>query len=434
MTRTSQVIAFVQFGYRLENKTFTRSLVTLLEGVEATGLYLTDDSSVSHEQQLGPIRFLRYSNSETSATRSLQKQQGVGEVAGEQTQRSVGALRRRAYLLKRDIAGLRAWVRKTRWVYAALAGRNDIVAVVGIEPAAALTAAIVGSLLKVRHFYCSMELAFQPFRTGLLNRLWRTAVGRAARTAAAVTVQDFDRGAALCRVLSVPREKVILLPVGTTDGKAHARTTYLRDKLNIPRDRKIVLYAGSIRDWACVREIAESVRTWPAEFCLVVHGFIASREDPYVQSVLRYVDNARVFLSTDLLEWDDLDRLLCSADMSIAAYRMDEENMKYISSSSNKLASYARCGLPVVLSSSENVERMFDTVRWGEAFQGFEEVGEKISKIHLDYPTYREHCYEAFDRFYDLRRYGSEFIEAVTRANAPVAPGTEVGAAACVPS
>lgn len=185
--------------------------------------------------------------------------------------------------------------------------------------------------------------------------------------------------------------------------------------MGIPDHKKIVLYAGSIREWACIVELAHSAKQWPREYCFIVHGFARRPDDSYLNQIAELVDNNRVFLSTDVLSWDLLDQMLCSADIAIAAYDMIDENVRLISASSNKLVNYARCGLPLIITASTSVDSMFDTIRWGESFQKYEEIPSAISKIAGQYAAYRERSFQAFDSFYDLNTLGQKFANVLVQ-------------------
>jgi hypothetical protein len=313
-----------------------------------------------------------------------------------------------------DLTTIKGFASVTSFVLRSLRTERGLVAVVGIEPWGGLSAAIVSSLLGLRYHYSSMELMHPRLKTALLSGLLRMSVRLMVGRASTIVVQDPDRAALLRKLYGVVRREVVLMPIGSIDPKNHATTTYLHDRLGVPPDKAIVIYAGSIRSWAFVRELAVSARGWPDPWVLVIHGF-ADPESDYYKSLLPLVDNKKVFLSTSIVEWSELDPLLCSARMSIAAFSAQDENSARVFFSSNKLANYARCGLPLLITHSEQSEGMLKQIRWGETFREFSEIPSAISRIEKDYDQYRQCCSRAFDTYYDLNRHGVDFIKAITR-------------------
>lgn len=412
-TRESTVV-FLQFGYRIENKIFTRALGELLRAQGSKALFLIDNQ-VPENAKGENFEIITVKKVRLKPRRSAKENPRHDINSAELRPLSVSDLRMSLYRLKLDVVFFRNWASKVFSAYSLLKTRRaGILCFVGIEPEGVVTASLLSILFHRSYYYCSMELGSElPLQNPLIRKIANRFLKRVVQKARAITVQDLDRAEGLKKQFPVSADKILLLPVGTTDGKISAKTRFLHDKFSIPHDKRIILYAGSIREWACVRELARSATSWPDQYCFVIHGFVPHKNDPYFQSVMAYVDENKVFLSTDIVDWEKLDVLLASADLSIAAYAMTDDNTRLISSSSNKLASYARCGLPLLISHSDNVKRMFDKVRWGETFFEYSDIPSAIDRIVSDYEGYRYRCYQAFDAFYDLNRLGEQFALAL---------------------
>ena len=398
-----KTVAFIQFRYRTENAIFIGALSDLLRARGATGLFITDDERGSVDRESETLHFVITGDGTSAKATSV-----------VQARARPSPLKRRLHLVKKDARRLLDFSRSVRAAYAAISRQGPVMSIVGIEPYGGVAAGLIALALRKPFYYCSMELQFSFFTTWLPDRVFGALWKRLVKAAVLVTVQDRERAAVLQERVGLESGKVSLLPVGTTARPRTDKTRHLYRRLNIDPARKIVLYAGSIRPWAQVREIAAAAQSWPDDYCLVVHGFVASETDEYVQDVRRHVDGRKVYLSTRSVAWSELDDLLCSAHLSIAAYSNEDVNTAFISASSNKLATYARCGLPLLISHSENVARMFEVVRWGVTFKDWAATPDVLAAIESDYEGYRLRSFEAFRRFYDLNVTGRQFADAIT--------------------
>lgn len=408
----NKVVAFVQFSYRTENKVFIGAFSDLLRERGAKGVFITDDQKAPGHWASEILQFRLTNNGQPPL--SVGANASVpNRWSGPRSLAHVSRLRNRLYTMKLDILKGLEIFRKLRFTFSTVYSQENIVSLVGIEPLGGFVAGLVALVLRKPFVYCSMELQIRSFKTWMGNTLFEFVFKRILRRALLVTVQDMDRARVLQNYYQLPGDRISLMPVGTTELKRYEKTDYLYRKLGIETSRRIILYAGSIRAWACVLDIAKSAHYWPHEYCLVIHGFVSSKDNEYFMSIQEYVDNEMVYLSTEILPWSELDSLLCSGHMSIAAYSDKAENTSYISASSNKLASYARCGLPLLITHSGNVARMFEKIAWGVTFRDFNDIPGAMSAIANDYEGYRKRCYQAFENFYDLNFLGRTFADAI---------------------
>jgi hypothetical protein len=407
------LVAILQFRYGIQNKVYLRSFSTLFESKGVHVLLIIDRPFPHSQISLEDIEY-HYVGGENKKAAD-----GDNDTLGKPTKEVVllrqpsSRFLRMLSSLKKDLLSIKDLIRIMRSSYKILASRHEeLITLVGIEPFGGIVSAVLSVLLRRKFSYCSMELGNHSFfRNRLLTKGFNYIFHKAVRNAQVITAQDLDRASLLSEEFCISKDRVMLMPLGTTERKNIEKTDFVFQRLGIPRNKKIILYAGSIGECEGVKEISESVKNWPQEYCLVIHGYVDKNNNQYLNSILPLVDNNKIYISTDVVNWEDLDQLLCSAYISIAAYYMQDDNTRFISVSSNKLANYSRCGLPVIISHSENLRKMFGFVRWGETFSNYKDIASCILKIEADYDAYRKNCFKAFDEFYDFNRHGIKFIE-----------------------
>lgn len=408
-------IIFFQFNYRIENQIFIKAMSGLLKNRNAEGVFITDDDAMYINQTMEAMTLRRvFGRNEKKVFRN-ERPLTSGAPPLESGSFTVNGIKEKLYILKKDLKQLVDFLSKLKESYQAVEEIPSIDAVVGIEPHGGVAAFLVSKKLKKKFFYYSGEL-FRPFfKTPWIDAIFKFYFTAMLQQAEAVVVQDSSRSDILKKEYKLKGDKIILLPVGTIDPVNRNKSRYFYEKFNIPDHKKIILYAGSIKSWAFLKEIAEAAHDWPPDYSLVIHGF-AGKGNSYLEILKPFIDEKKVFLSTETVDWSELDKLLCSAYLSIAAYSGDDENTQFISFSSNKLANYARCGLPLLIKHTDHASEMFKQIKWGETFMNFADIVSAIQVIDQKYNEYREKCFEAFSNFYDLNHLGKVFLDVLTKS------------------
>jgi glycosyltransferase involved in cell wall biosynthesis len=228
----------------------------------------------------------------------------------------------------------------------------------------------------------------------------------ASRRCALTVIADEHRGRVFREANGIPEDRVRYLPVGTSGEPVHVHNDYWHRRFPIPRDCRVILYAGNIQQpWAMTREVIESVTSWPANCVLVLHTWREkAMEDPYLQSALRGADARRVFVSTQPVPPGEVPAIIAAADIGLAFYRAHDANFSEIGASSNKLAQYARAGLPVIANRLPSIERVFARYGNGVAVDDPSAIGQALQRILAAYDRFRSAAFGSYDVLYNAER------------------------------
>jgi glycosyltransferase involved in cell wall biosynthesis len=237
-----------------------------------------------------------------------------------------------------------------------------------------------------------------------------------ARRCIFTVIADEHRGRVFSRANGIPQSRLRYLPVSTEGDPITKRGTRFHEQFRLPPETVVVLYAGNVyRPWALAEEIAQSVRDWPEGCVLVMHTWRLDAADvERFQRIRAASDPARVFFSTQPVSPEEVPRLLSSAHVGLAFYRALDENFTESGCSSNKLAQYARAGLPVVASNFPSIERVLRRFHSGLCVAHPRGIGGALSSILADYDQFRRGAFRSYQEQY---RFSSKFKPILEEIN-----------------
>jgi hypothetical protein len=264
--------------------------------------------------------------------------------------------------------------------------------VIGVDPHGIVLADWLNEWSRRPLVYISFEILFSEdvdsHRDEELMRLERAACQRTSL----VLIQDHERSRAFCRETSFPRDQVLTVPIAPPPQQI-GRTDFLRRTLEIPPNKRIVLYCGNVQSWASRDELAELVSYWPDEYCLVLHN--RSNVQRTLQRFLdKLTETRKIFISAEPVGRKEMAALVSSADFGLAPYKpipgdlWTGQNLHHLGFASGKVSYYALCGLPILARPLPVFEREFSHYKCGKIYRRLSESGELLEEMRRDYESY----------------------------------------------
>lgn len=297
------------------------------------------------------------------------------------------------------------------------AGRRRYTAVFGVDPIGGFLGRLMAGRLRAPFYYWSLELFHAP-RT-LRERVLTSMQRRACEAASGILVQDRRRANALLTGSTASHERVLLVPNGPAGPPTFRHSDFLQAKFDIPPGMRIVLHAGMLDDCVLSLPLAESVRAWPASYCLVLHANqTIPPSNPYVQKI-RAVADPRVFLSLDPVPATDVDEVIASAAIGLATYEKDlGPNWDLMAAASGKLGSYLRNGVPVICTDQTGMRELMDRYHCGVAIASLEEIPAALDRISSDYIAFRKGAVECYLNEYEFSTHFAPVLNVLNPARA----------------
>ena len=218
--------------------------------------------------------------------------------------------------------------------------------------------------------------------------------------------QDKLRALKLSTENIIPIEKIIMLPLSGRFLKNGDKTNYIKEKLGIDYGKKIALMIGSVSEMSMVTQLIEDAKTWPDEWVLVLHNRYGFNNE-IQKYMLKYQNQKNVFFSlTPVTSPNQLHRLLHSADLGIALYKSQPNNIylgnniHYIGMSSGKLSVYLQHGVPVLVNKIGEYSDYVKKFGLGVVIDHNQIIGMSASNDELE--KWRINCCEFFKKNLDL--------------------------------
>jgi glycosyltransferase involved in cell wall biosynthesis len=276
---------------------------------------------------------------------------------------------------------------------------------IGVDPVGLIVCGLVGSLLRLPYVYFSLEIYLAREITSHHIRLMKSVERFFNRRSLFTVVQDQGRASLLSAENHVEDRPILLLPNSPLGAAQRRRSDYLRRKLNLPEEQKVILYAGALADWTYTPELIEAARDWPAEWTLVLH----SRQHGNNLG-LDFADYPWVKSSGGPVPFAHLPALVSSADVGLLLYRNADtpwqgDNMTYVGLSSGKLAQYLQCGLPVAAVAFPGLCEIIDRYHCGLCAPDLASLRTAIVDILANDAEYSRGAIQCFSEAFAFERH-----------------------------
>lgn len=226
--------------------------------------------------------------------------------------------------------------------------------------------------------------------------------------------QDEIRAKSLSEEYDIPLQKIYQMPVAGEGVVPYITSRYLYDFFQIPYEKFILLYMGSISNWAKTAWLIQHAHTLPPNWILVVHGRYGLTED----KIKTLPSGANVYFSRVAMENSlDLKRLVQSATCCVALYEPTYEspycgrNIAEIGMSSGKIATSLQHGVPVAINDIGIAAKIIKEEKCGIVIDiNSEDPFRELDNFDL-YAS--QNCYRAFQRYFDFSNYKEFFLKNV---------------------
>ena len=291
--------------------------------------------------------------------------------------------------------------------------------IVGVDPFGIALADLVNKWAKRPLVYISFEMLFADELVSEHELELRKLERAACERTSLVLIPDDERADLFCRELSFDRHKIITVPIAPPLPEL-GKSNYLRESLGIPSHKRIVLFCGNLDEWSSRDQLAEMVSYWPEKYCLVIH--LPSKVNKRLARYLkRLSETGRIYISSHPLPRENMTQLIASADFGLAPYLPGPsnwwtgDNLYYLGFSSNKVSSFAACGLPMLVRSLPVFEREFSKYQCGKIYQRIADTGQMLAEMDQNYAHYSSEAYRLYQERLNPVQGMCEFCDHLAR-------------------
>jgi len=285
-------------------------------------------------------------------------------------------------------------------------------ALIGIEKRGLIWAGQVAKQLGIPYLYHSLELytrEYPGFATSISAMRMKLTEEKYHKSSYATIIQDERRAEVLFRDNGVQEGTPIYVPVSLLGKPFKERSSYLQEKFLIKRDQKIILQLGIIHEDRYSIELARLAQDFPVDWVLVLHG---AGQESSIRNVQEVDMRSRVILSTEMASSMQLQQVVASAHIGLAFYQASSANDYLTAHSSEKIALYLQCGLPVIAFEYPGYD-LLERHRCGVLIKTLQELPQAIEKILKSYNEFSSNAKECFIEYYEFSKNYRKVIEVL---------------------
>ena len=255
------------------------------------------------------------------------------------------------------------------------------------------------------HFFWALEFTEPP-----KNMFWETVLKKletiSHQKSDFLITQDENRAKSLCNLNKVKyqKQKFISVPHSKNSSEKLNNTYFFKNKFNTKDNDTLILHAGWIHDVMDSLSLASSTNDWPSNYKLIFHERMKrSPQDSYIKK-MKKVCSQNTYFSLDPVSYDKLNEVLLSADIGIVNYKigLDSASWSNLTKASGKIADYLSCGLPVLCSHFDGIDKLINKYKFGLVFKSYDEIPSCVEKILSDYEYYSKNALNCFEREYNF--------------------------------
>ena len=287
--------------------------------------------------------------------------------------------------------------------------RENYKLIIGVDRDGIIEASYLSQLMGIPYGFISYEILFGDEIGSIFKK---EEIGACKHIDFAVC-QDEVRSSSLSEENHIPFEKIIQIPVAGRGLKKGEKTRFLHTLLNIPFDKKIALFMGSIAKWSMIPELVQSVDNWPDEWVLVLHNRYG------LNTLIRDIQSKKIYISSESYSKpDDLSIMLHSVDLGIALYNPTFEgiytgkNLKHLGLSSGKISTYLQHGVPVLTNEIGLLSDYIRSYDAGIVVCDMSEISGFLNRFNLN-EHFDEACFNLFSEKLDLNQHIDPLLKKI---------------------
>jgi len=289
-------------------------------------------------------------------------------------------------------SGLKIYAKDLKFIEKYISPAKKYDWIVGFDPEGLIRAALLSYSWDVPYIYHSLELYDQEDACTETERLF-------SQQALLCLIQDEARADILAKTNGINRDKIEIAYNSSLGGILPQKNDYFRKKFGIPKNKTIVLATGTLLSITCIDQIIDSVDNWPANFVLVLHGWIPDKSFESEIYAKMEANKEKIFLSTKILEAHEKNIVFQSADIGLVFYNPVDTNLRFAAGSAGKIFDFMRAGVPIVGNDIPGMSDLLEGNGCGIVVRDAWGIGNVLKNVREHYNSLRKKCLKSFPKY-----------------------------------
>jgi glycosyltransferase involved in cell wall biosynthesis len=300
-------------------------------------------------------------------------------------------------------SGKKKWLTLILFFISSLEGvlKNKYNFFIGVDQEGIIAAGLLAKIKKVPYIYYSLEIITkedvlkEKGIRGFVLRTRKSLENYFSKNAQITIVQDNYRADVLIEDNNIKKERIFFVPNSYyfTIKNSCDQNNF---NIQIPTDKKIIIYTGSVIPEMAIEEIINSIGLWPENTVLIMH---APYKTIYLEEMIKLINKKniekRVIISTDQVSFEELCCLIKKADIGISFYR--PVNKSFALGPAGKVSFYLSQGVPIITNKIPSVMDLVQKHKCGICVDSAKDLGYAIKTILDNYSEFSANtkiCYE----------------------------------------
>lgn len=307
------------------------------------------------------------------------------------------------YKFRNNVTSIKKLLKQYYDLYKSLKSENNVKVMICVDPMGLVIAGRVRKLFKFKLIYASFEIFIREEFASDPKVILKDLEIKYSKDVDLVLIQDERRKKLLSETVDF-RDSVeyVNIPVSPKRIEINSDRNKLKAELNIPAEKTIVVYSGTLRKWSGINEILDLFNDkWSPDFWLVIHTHSILEEGDELKKRIDCLISKGKNISFHNKPFDDFKdyaEFLSGCDIGIATYFPDDndifagKNIKEIGLSSGKFSTYMMLGIPTVTTSNSMYRELNDQYNFGEVIENTGEIPAALISIKNNYAQKSAGC------------------------------------------
>ncbi len=293
-------------------------------------------------------------------------------------------------------------------LYKTLRIKNKVDTIICVDPMGMVIAGRITKLIKVKLIYISFEIFFEDEFYIQRKKVLKSLEMNYSQKVDTVVIQDGRRERLLKNVNNFKdTTKFIHVPVSPKRVQLKPERYDIYKELNIPADKTIVVYSGTLQNWCGINEILNLLSgEWSSEYWLVIHSHHTEIENNELKEKIEDLIKNNFNLTyhnKPFYNYAEYAEFLSGCHIGIAMYipnNMDifaGKNIEEIGLASGKFSTYMMIGLPTITTANSLYPSLNLKYNFGETIGNASEIPSALTKIKADYKNKVNGCKSIYE-------------------------------------
>ncbi|MEO6694998.1 MAG: hypothetical protein ABIY50_02260 [Ignavibacteria bacterium] len=305
---------------------------------------------------------------------------------------------------------------------------NKVKTIICVDPMGLVIAGRIKRLVNVKIIYASFEIFFEEefhiIRKKILKKLER----KYSKNVSLVIIQD-DRREKLLREVNDFSEgtKFMHIPVSPKQMDVLNTGYDIYGDLNIPKDKTIAVYSGTLQGWSGVNELTDLFESkWNDDMWLVLHSHHILEDKDELRIKIQQLEKLNcniTFHNKPFYDYNKYIEFLSKCHIGIATYFPNTvdvfagKNIEEIGLSSGKFSTYMMLGIPTVTTSNYIYKELNNKYQFGETINTMDELPAALININKNYHEKVNACKALFKNQLEPESRIGNLINYIDKSN-----------------